>query len=230
MIARQRPALVIIDNAGQVFGGNENDRAQVTMFLNLLNGIAHRQQCAILLLAHPAKAIGSQYSGSTAWENVARSRWLLSISDDKKIRTLAVEKSNYGGYPSMQLAYDPDRRGFVRVVGPTPEAIKEMEPRVLTMLAQLHEKDLAPTVDKARGRSGIWQLAYAAGLTDDMDEKVFKAAVSALVKADRIRDGQELTHLSKAGNRQVRRGLMTFTPTRQVAGPADKFSPVEEDE
>jgi hypothetical protein len=69
--------LIILDNIAQLFPGNENDRMQVTSFLNLLTALARQIDGAVLLLGHPAKSLGSAYSGSTAWDAAVRSRWLL---------------------------------------------------------------------------------------------------------------------------------------------------------
>lgn len=68
--------LIILDNAAQLFGGEENARAEVTSFLNALNGLARRVGAAVLLLGHPPKN-GADYSGSTAWHSVVRCMWKL---------------------------------------------------------------------------------------------------------------------------------------------------------
>ena len=47
-------ALLVIDYAAAVFGGNEIDRNQVSAFLRRLNAIARQEQIAILLLGHPS--------------------------------------------------------------------------------------------------------------------------------------------------------------------------------
>lgn len=99
-----RADVVILDNIAQLYAANENDRGMVTRFMNTLAGaLAGR---AILLLAHPARAKGSELSGSSAWENVARSRWYLGdrLPDEKPdaeeppadgARFLARRKANY---------------------------------------------------------------------------------------------------------------------------------------
>ncbi len=107
------PKSSILDNAARLFGGKENDRHQVTRFMAALNAAA-RGACvpgetpaAILLLAHPGRAVGAEYSGSSAWENSARSRMFLTdrppdaaIGDDDaepngETRYLARRKANY---------------------------------------------------------------------------------------------------------------------------------------
>jgi phage/plasmid primase-like uncharacterized protein/RecA-family ATPase len=99
-----RADVVILDNAAQLYGGGENDRHAVTIFLNALSGALPGK--AVLLLAHPARAAGSEFSGSSAWENVARTRLYLGahLPDQKPgadeepadgVRYLARRKANY---------------------------------------------------------------------------------------------------------------------------------------
>ena len=113
---------VIIDNASDVFAGNENDRAQVRGFLRCLNQIAAGTDCAILLLAHVDKAsvrmtVGkdtdSTFSGSTAWNNSVRSRWAMTREKERLI--LAHEKSNLGPkMEAIELEFDPTAKVFRR--------------------------------------------------------------------------------------------------------------------
>lgn len=96
--------LIVLDNAAQVFGGDEIIRAEVTVFLNALNGLARRLNAAVLLLGHPPKN-GSEYSGSTAWHSVVRGMWTLSKplesdedkDEDQSTRPLILRrhKANY---------------------------------------------------------------------------------------------------------------------------------------
>lgn len=100
-----RAELVILDNVARLFGGNENDRHAVTTFLAWLQGAC--KPAAILLLGHPAKSAGSEFSGSTAWEGAVRARLYLSdkppdaeITDedappDDSVRYLSRRKANY---------------------------------------------------------------------------------------------------------------------------------------
>jgi hypothetical protein len=97
--------LVIIDNIARVFGGNENDRHQVTTFIAWLQAAC--APAAVLLLGHPAKAVGSEFSGSTAWEGAVRARLYFSdrppdekaaedeFSADESVRYLSRRKANY---------------------------------------------------------------------------------------------------------------------------------------
>jgi RecA-family ATPase len=77
--------LVTIDTAATTFGGNENDRSQVTQYVGaLLTKLAHDIDGAVLLNAHPSVsgiANGDLRSGSTGWNNSCRSRWAMTRPD-----------------------------------------------------------------------------------------------------------------------------------------------------
>jgi RecA-family ATPase len=99
-----RPVLIILDPIAQLYGGNENDRFQVSHFINLVGGLAREFDCAVLLLGHPAKADGSEYSGSTAWNASVRSRLLLQLKKDEENELLLSRvKSNYAKPDTLSL-------------------------------------------------------------------------------------------------------------------------------
>ncbi|WP_170005023.1 AAA family ATPase [Pseudopontixanthobacter vadosimaris] len=92
--------LVLLDNVAHLFTGNENDRGQVTQFVNLLNRLAGETGAAIILLGHPSKGSkpgesGHDYSGSTAWLNAVRSHFTIEHDLETDIRTINVGKANY---------------------------------------------------------------------------------------------------------------------------------------
>ena len=99
------PALIVLDNLADIFGADENNRAQTRQFVSHLRRWAQHLDCAILLLGHPSLAgmnSGSGSSGSTAWNNSVRSRlYLTRPTGDQaefkspNIRTLKVMKANY---------------------------------------------------------------------------------------------------------------------------------------
>lgn len=89
--------LVVLDNAAHFFAGNENDRGQVTAFVNLLYSLCRELDVTILLIAHSNKA-GDSYSGSTAWLNAVRSQIVLARPEDSldpDERLLTLGKANY---------------------------------------------------------------------------------------------------------------------------------------
>jgi RecA-family ATPase len=106
--------VVVIDNVGQTYGGGENDRHCVTAFLNALVGALPGR--AIMLLAHPSRTAGSEFSGSSAWENVARTRLYLGaelpgvkpdpeVPQEENVRYLARRKANYSPKDWRRMTY-----------------------------------------------------------------------------------------------------------------------------
>jgi RecA-family ATPase len=121
-VERHRAQVVIIDNSSDVFAANENDRAAVRGFMRALNTIASGVGCAVLLLAHVDKAsvrmgagldTDSTFSGSTAWNNSARSRWAM-VRDGEAI-ALRHEKCNLGPrQDELRLEFDANAKVFRR--------------------------------------------------------------------------------------------------------------------
>lgn len=96
-IAATGAKLIVLDNVAHLFGGNENDRAQVTGFVNALYGLCNEFDSSVVLIAHPNKA-GDDYSGSTAWPNAVRSHIVIRRPEgaaDPDLRQLSVAKANY---------------------------------------------------------------------------------------------------------------------------------------
>ncbi|MHA6721521.1 phage NrS-1 polymerase family protein [Sphingomonas sp. RS2018] len=99
-VAAHRPALVVLDTLADMFGGEENNRAQARQFIGGLRGLALEMDTTVLLLAHPSlsgMSNGSGQSGSTAWNNSVRSRLYLKRDESNPhYRILETKKSNYG--------------------------------------------------------------------------------------------------------------------------------------
>lgn len=100
-----KATVVLLDNSAQLFGGNENDRREVTQFVNALHKIVNVHNVTIVLLGHPPKPSANgqaEYSGSTAWDACFRSRLYFgraeSDEDDEEHteeRILRKSKANY---------------------------------------------------------------------------------------------------------------------------------------
>jgi RecA-family ATPase len=104
-----RPVLIVIEAAADVFAVNESNRSQVRQSVGLLRRLGNKTGAAVLLIQHPSLT-GMQSntgtSGSTHWNNAARSRLYFSNppggkdqngdESDSDVRELRVMKANYG--------------------------------------------------------------------------------------------------------------------------------------
>jgi KaiC/GvpD/RAD55 family RecA-like ATPase len=112
--------VVALDNIAHLYAGNENDRSEVTQFVNALSRLAIKIDGAVILVGHPAKGAGSEYSGSTAWENAVRSRLFMQRLDkvgddepDPNVRVLTRSKTNYSAVgDAVEMRWD--RGAFVQ--------------------------------------------------------------------------------------------------------------------
>lgn len=105
-MAMHAPKLLVLDTLNDLFGGDENDKAQPRQFIQLLRGLAIQHECAVVLLAHPSKsgmANRTGDSGSVAWSNSARSRLYMQrikesdgYEPNPDARVLTTMKANYG--------------------------------------------------------------------------------------------------------------------------------------
>jgi RecA-family ATPase len=102
-----KPKHIGIDTAADVFGGKENDRAQVRQFINLLRKLAIVGNSSVVLVSHPSLTginSGTGLSGSTAWHNSVKARMYLRAATatpdgelaDSDLRELVFLKNNYG--------------------------------------------------------------------------------------------------------------------------------------
>lgn len=118
--AEHEPGCVILDNASDTFADNENDRTAVRGFVRALARVAIRMEGSVLLLAHVDKASArgtvestDNYSGSTAWNNSARSRWAMVRNKDDSIQ-ISNEKNNYAARQApFTVEYDAVRHVFI---------------------------------------------------------------------------------------------------------------------
>lgn len=137
--------LLIIDNASDTFGGNENARAEVRAFVRLLTAMVRDGGGAVLLLAHIDKLAarglggGDLYSGSTSWNNSVRSR-LAMVREKAGGLELRHEKSNYGPRKPPLTLHWPDGGLPAADVpfGPAVAAIDERNKR-RAVLRLIHE-------------------------------------------------------------------------------------------
>jgi RecA-family ATPase len=188
-----RPKLIVLDNSADIYGGNENDRAQVRQFIGILRGMAIAAGAGVLLTSHPSLtgiSTGTGLSGSTAWNASVRSRLYFkrAVTDrdeepDPDLRVLEVMKNNYGPVgETMNLRW---KNGLFLPVGGVTNLEKLAAEQVaeqlfLTLLDQFNGQgrnlsdkqnapNYAPTVfanDKQARERGIKKAAFKVAMNN----------------------------------------------------------------
>lgn len=140
-IAAHSVSLLVVDNASDAFDASEIDRARVRGFMRALARIARERDAGVLLLAHVDKGTSrgdrgpnsEGYSGSTAWNNSARSRLFMSRDRDGGL-LMEHQKHNLG------KLHDPVR--LVWPEGGIPQADEPVGPVVQGIADRGHVKAL----------------------------------------------------------------------------------------
>ena len=183
--------LVILDNAAQLFGGEENSRAEVTTFINALNGMARRLGAAVLMLGHPPKS-GAEYSGSTAWHSVVRCMWTLARAVEKDedgegsdVMVLTRTKANYApGGEELRLRWVDGvlRREESNEPASAMDASYHRHNAKMVFLAALDELTAQQRSVSHSDRAGNFapKMMKAAGLAADFTKADLKRAMEGL--------------------------------------------------
>lgn len=189
--------IVILDNVAQIYGASENDRPSVTAFLNALCGAL--PHTAILLLGHPSRGLNSEFSGSSAWENVARTRLYLGANlpdvkqDDEpnadNIRYLARRKGNYSSKDWRRCTYRdgvlmPEESSDSGGIVSTLRAAKA-ERVILDGLRKLADLGIYPT-DSATSPRFLPRALGEYTLNDGMSRTELAAAMRKLIMDGRL--------------------------------------------
>jgi hypothetical protein len=196
--------LVVLDSVARIFGGNENDRNQVTTFLSLLTEAIAPTGAALLLIGHPARSRDSEYSGSGAWEASVRARLFFSYrasnagfemgeENDKNVRYLAKRKSNYSVRDTCRIEWrdgcmQPSTCSDSSLVH-TPEQLVAEAVRVLRALASVtpaypqvsdnicSRYYIVKLAERHRLLAGLSSSALQLGVTEALRRRVLEVAV-----------------------------------------------------
>ncbi|MCL4182843.1 MAG: AAA family ATPase [Burkholderiaceae bacterium] len=216
--------VLFLDNAGQVFGGNENDRHQVTAFMNGMAGLARTRRFAPVVMGHPARASGSEYAGSAAWENAARMRWYLGArlpdakpdendEPDESERFLCKRKTNYSEKDYIRMTYQggvlvPDTPLEAGLEGMT-RALREKQALrvVLDGFRRLRETGQCPTAAPNSG-AYLLRLILDARLNEGLTKSQLKSALATLVLDKQL----VIAPIGTYANRTPRMGLVEAGP------------------
>ncbi|MGQ0277528.1 AAA family ATPase [Sphingopyxis sp. Q841] len=223
LIEQTGAKLVFLDNVAHLFTGNENDRGDVTRFLNALNRLASQTGAAIVLLGHPNKQhsqgfkAGNQYSGSTAWQNAVRSQITLDHDQGTGLRTLSISKANYS--PTDQtIRFFFINWAFVHVDDAPADIGRAAAQAMLArqddarFLSCLRERTRQQRAVSERSAANYAPTVFAQMTeSEGIGKERLRAALDRLWKAGRIERGE----LWKGSDRKMVVGI------REVASAAD---------
>lgn len=143
-------SFLVVDNASDAFDASEIDRARVRGFMRSLARIARERDAGVLLLAHVDKGTSRKertdtegYSGSTAWNNSARSRLFMTRDEDGGL-LLQHQKHNLGKLREPLRLVWPD--GGIptldEALGPVVQGIADRghEKALLKLIAEFTER------------------------------------------------------------------------------------------
>jgi hypothetical protein len=212
-----------LDNAAHLFLGNHDDRTHVTTFINALNGLVTGRPFAAVVVAHPGKAQGSEYSGSVAWENAVRMRWFLGSrlpdqphdpqeedgTDHSTVRFLCKRKANYSAQDFVRFRMDhgllvPDHQpqeGISGVVSALDE--RRAEEVCIAGFQSLRGMGLLPT-DAKQAQDYLPKNIVQKRLNSGYSVRDLAKAMNRLMTAGKFMRG-DVGHYS---NRTARKGLV----------------------
>lgn len=165
---------VVIDNASDVFEGEEIKRSHVRGFIRALRSRLARPGRAVLLLAHINKAAASgtaigkeDYSGSTAWHNSVRSRLSMKPSGQDVV-AIEHQKANLG-LKASPIFFDwvagvPMARGVI----PSAEVLaneaarKESDKKALVEIIKDFDKRGTSVTTATNGQYSMFRLLSVA--------------------------------------------------------------------
>lgn len=213
-----KAGVAFLDNLAHCFGGNENDRHHVTSFVNGLAPTGS-QPVATVLLGHVARAQGSEYAGSAAWENAARMRWFFGdrLPDQKPddaqepepdVRYLAKRKANYSAQDFKRFTWGkgvfaPDGAKLVAASYAAQSRKEDARRCVLSALRKVAASGLHATASTASPEY-LPKRILELKLAEDYTRKELAEAMGALLVSGQIRNEV----VGQYPNRTPKKGLI----------------------
>lgn len=187
---KQDGGILVLDTLSDFVAINENDRMQVSQFVkHVLTKFASELGITVILLAHPNKT-NAGFSGSTAWEGAARSRWELAWQKqggEAKVGSLLVlrlAKSNTTmAGKEIVLRYGEDHLPHVAEAAREDTAVKDL---IVGMIEEAVE-DGNPFGRDAKSSRPIGKAAITDPVTGcTLTEKEIRDIVDSLLAEGRI--------------------------------------------
>ena len=191
MIREFEPHLVIIDALYDVYGANENDRAQVRKFVSLVRKFCSiKPPCAVIVLGHPSMTginTGTGTSGSTGWRNAFRGFLFTTATKNKAgvtVHRIESRKQNYGK-PDAVIDFTWDEL-FVHVLDDAKDEKAGKAEAMFVKLLDAINKDGRGVSLSPNGAYAPRELAKDPRARD-FDQKDFEAVMRRLMAAGRIK-------------------------------------------
>lgn len=106
----QEVRLIILDHAGLMHGGDFNDKADVALFMRMVNKIAVETGAALLVLAHSPKSAASKeesdasmIAGNTAFVDMARGAFVLATMREKEANKYGYNDDTRHSFASLVM-------------------------------------------------------------------------------------------------------------------------------
>ncbi len=199
--------LVILETAADLFAGNENARGEVRQFIaNCCEVIGKEADAAVVLCAHPSVAglrSGEGTSGTTGWNNSARSRLYLSRDFDEEgrerdqdCRILSRMKANFAPKNDAIDLYWRD--GVFVVSDPVKDrlAITDVDQKLVDEVARAFD---AGTPWSAHHQAGHRYIVSWIGPNLKQTQRAAKNMLSRLITEGQIVEVQLDAHTRKTG-------------------------------
>jgi RecA-family ATPase len=209
--------LAWLDNLAHVYCASENDRSSVTTFVSGVVGLRAGPWCPGFI-GHVAKAQGSEYAGSTAWENTVRMRWFLGFkapdatpddddAGDTSARVLAKRKSNYSSEDILRMRVE--NRVFqvtqpMMAGGDVVGSISMGNHRATVLEALRLLKKRGMECSESAGKNYLPALAMRYGFNNGHTKGELEFAMRQLIGAGELVRGV----VGKKANRTNREGLV----------------------
>lgn len=190
--------ILVLDNVAQVFGGVSADAHQVTSFVNSVVGLCRGRPFAPIFVGHVARTIGSEYSGSAAWENAVRMRWYLGDTrpSDNQDETDAFDdgslyfsrrKANYSPLGCITLKLLDGmlvREGSAAIRAAREKRHAEFDDLAVELIAELAKRNV-PATENNRSPYYLPKVAVAQSLLKVEAEKDLARALDRVLKSGR---------------------------------------------
>jgi RecA-family ATPase len=192
-----RPTFIMIENAAEVFVGDERVRGPVAAFVRKsLGGLTQPSGAAAALIQHPSLSglqDGTGRAGSTGWRNAGR--WQHNFTtikngadDDSDLRQLHLGKINYGR-PGEKLQLRWDRGVFVPVGAGNPIERAAAEAPVDEVFLKCLDALAAQGRRVSPNPSTTWAPAVFEAMPEagGLKRKAFAASMERHLSANRIK-------------------------------------------